>query len=673
MIIESIEICNYRQYEHAKLFLSPPDDGKFVTAIVGMSGAGKTNILNALTWCLYGKELHLSDQDQLLPIYNIPALIDTDNESIFEIKVEIIFKNYNGERILVSRDQKYKRTSGGEKAKKITTGANAPDGSHVVYMVAKKGKNFEPYENPELLCTNIIPEDLEQYFLFDGEKIRDFFKSDKARQAMKIEVDNLSQIGLIDRVKRRLIARRDELNNGVKSESEQLTNAKNEFTTSKQVFEAEKEEYRRLEGSKKQYEETISSIRAALKGCTEENVANLQTEKEDLEGRINQIESDIEKKEDEKNELLVHYTPLILIKPCIDEVERDISLREDAGDIPAEFKRSFLQKRLDEKKCICGEPLDTSAEGRNRCRSISDLLNQANKINDYSESIIRFGGELKRIDYEISRFWSLLKTFNDDLRKLDDRKKQLDETLKAVSKKLDGINVESVKELQNQEKEAETRLLETRDKMAVTKRNIEDYKTTFEKKDQEYKELLAKTAEGNKLVKKIAFIDQAIKASDEIITQTTDEVRKEVSDLTNKFFFSFLAKKTTYKDVSITSDYEVNVIHSLGWQARGSLSTGETQMLALAFFAALNRVSGLDGPIFIDAPLTRISEAPTENIVATFPEAFNGKQVCLLMLDKEYKDIKNQLAPIVGAEYLIDWIEIDNNYGKSEILVTKGG
>ena len=90
-------------------------------------------------------------------------------------------------------------------------------------------------------------------------------------------------------------------------------------------------------------------------------------------------------------------------------------------------------------------------------------------------------------------------------------------------------------------------------------------------------------------------------------------------------------------------------------------------MLALAFFAALHRVSGLDMPIFIDAPLARISEAPTERIVEAFPKCFESKQVCLLMLDKEYRPVRDNFSPILCREYQILYSEKEEGYGASVV------
>ncbi len=51
--IKRLEIKNYRQYEHLELDF---DDDKNIYAFLARNHAGKTNIINAISWCLYGDE-----------------------------------------------------------------------------------------------------------------------------------------------------------------------------------------------------------------------------------------------------------------------------------------------------------------------------------------------------------------------------------------------------------------------------------------------------------------------------------------------------------------------------------------------------------------------------------------------------------------------------------------
>ena len=64
--ISSLEIENFRQYRNAHIKFSR-DPQKAFTIIRGSNGAGKTNIMNAITWCLYGTEKHIGSSEKDFP------------------------------------------------------------------------------------------------------------------------------------------------------------------------------------------------------------------------------------------------------------------------------------------------------------------------------------------------------------------------------------------------------------------------------------------------------------------------------------------------------------------------------------------------------------------------------------------------------------------------------
>ena len=70
MRIERVVLRNYRQFRQAQVtFRKRPDtDLHFV---VGTNGTGKTNLLNAINWCLYGDEPHLAKDSEGLPLMNL--------------------------------------------------------------------------------------------------------------------------------------------------------------------------------------------------------------------------------------------------------------------------------------------------------------------------------------------------------------------------------------------------------------------------------------------------------------------------------------------------------------------------------------------------------------------------------------------------------------------------
>ena len=64
MIIKSIEMYNFRQYVGKQEIKFSTDKEKNVTVLIGINTSGKTTIIRAFEWCLYGKN-NFEDTDLL--------------------------------------------------------------------------------------------------------------------------------------------------------------------------------------------------------------------------------------------------------------------------------------------------------------------------------------------------------------------------------------------------------------------------------------------------------------------------------------------------------------------------------------------------------------------------------------------------------------------------------
>ena len=101
MIIESLELKNYRQYRDQKITFALGEANKRITVIQGANGAGKTNILNAITWCLFNEERHLGDAHRGLPLINNICLNDLELEQVCHVKVELVLKVQNNQKMII--------------------------------------------------------------------------------------------------------------------------------------------------------------------------------------------------------------------------------------------------------------------------------------------------------------------------------------------------------------------------------------------------------------------------------------------------------------------------------------------------------------------------------------------------------------------------------------------
>lgn len=94
MRIESITLHNFRQFRGDVTINFEKALGKDLHIILAKNGVGKTNILNAITWCLYYKESHLADPSiSICPLNaNIINEAHSINKKIDTVSVKLVLE-----------------------------------------------------------------------------------------------------------------------------------------------------------------------------------------------------------------------------------------------------------------------------------------------------------------------------------------------------------------------------------------------------------------------------------------------------------------------------------------------------------------------------------------------------------------------------------------------------
>jgi len=115
-----------------------------------------------------------------------------------------------------------------------------------------------------------------------------------------------------------------------------------------------------------------------------------------------------------------------------------------------------------------------------------------------------------------------------------------------------------------------------------------------------------------------------------------NKIREQIETESNKLFSKLIWKKESFDKIVIQEDYDINLLHSMGYECLGSISAAEREILALSFTLALHNISGFDAPILIDTPVGRVSDENRKNLGEIFTEVSKDKQTILLFTPSEY-------------------------------------
>jgi len=666
MILESIHIKNYRQYIDEKIVFTKPEGLKNFTIIQGANGSGKTNLLNAITWCLYGIEKHLVAKQKGLPIINISNMVQLRDDGIKEVFVEIVMLDEEHEKIIFTRTLDFRKSIDGN-LKPIPDSLSASmDGSK--FQIMRQIKNeMEIINNPQYILNHLIPEKLEEYFFFDGERLNDYFK-DKSGSKIREEVLKISQIDLLEAAIKHLKSKQNDFLKEVGALNPEVEGIRERIARFTSSCDKHVEKLNQKVKDKDLADKKEREYSNYLRNSDVTNVGELQEKRDSITDYLKSLKIDLEEAETKKLDYLIKFAPSLFIYESIVNASKLISTKEEAGDIPSDYKRNFIEKLLNVGTCICGMDISNDNEFR---MNVTNILEHCDKISDISEQLIKEDVRLRSILQSVHKFKTNLESINKEINRLEKNKNQYLIDLTEISEKITNCgDIEQIQNWEHKRKEYADLKEELIGSIVEIQGLIKSAKASLE----QYNDLLSKELgkeEKHKKMKQIhTFCRDSLTEIESFKIQVIEDFRKELEDQTKKQFFELIWKKENYSDVKINNNYDLSVIHQSGLEGLNTLSAGERQVLALSFMAALNNVSGFDIPIIIDTPLGRISKEPKKNIAKNLPNYLKNKQVVLLVTEEEYtQDVRDALIGKVGNEYRIYF---DEKQGTSKVMPYAG-
>lgn len=661
MKINNIKLQNYRQYKDVKVDFSTSENQN-ITIIQGSTGDGKTNFLNAITWCLYGKEKHLDKSSKGLDIYNTSTMEEAKPREIVKVGVQIELKDDEGTKIILARGLSFEKTAE-NKIMRITGSSIEPDGS-VFKMIKYLNNEAEEIETPNYVLGRMIPESIQEYFFFNGERLEDYFK-EKSGEKIRSAVFRISQLFLLENAIEHLERKKTDFIR----ESGKLTPRAEEIriklSENNELLKKNKKSLEELINFKSEAEKNEKDYSDKLRGVSVANIEDLETERNQIEKELEKTDEKINELENEKFDYLIEIAPLILTYEPIYKMKRLIDAKEDSGDIPPDYKRNFIDKLLSKGECICGNNIKDENEGRKRVRK---LLEECDKVTDICQELIEENREIAVIIKKINSFKIEQENFSNKIRELENDRKIKSERLQIIHELIGKSNIEEIRLWEEKLTEYKNLKDSYKEQIILLNYQVEETKKIIAKENDEFEKELTKEKQFNELRKILTFCEEGLKALESIKTEIMEDVRKEIETKTKEQFIDMMAHTITYKDINIDGNYNISVVHQSGQEGRGTLSQGEKQILAYAFTAALNSVSGFNVPIVIDTPLGRIAGKPRMNIINALPAYLGGRQLLLLVTDTEYtSEVREKLSQKVGKEYIINFKETENG-GEANLI-----
>jgi len=623
MRIQQISLKNYRQFRDQTISFDRPAK-KDLWAIVGLMGTGKTNLLNAIGWCLYGDEPLSSEKSKGLPLLNLAAHEEGEVGHRQSVEVEVVGETDTGENVTFVRRASYRKGKG--KSLPLLEGVDFE-----VEIPSSKGSRLvsESDDPPaSAFVERFVPKAIRDHFFLTGERLDRYFR-DTLGQSIKHEVFVISQIDLLEKVHGRIDKIISEFRReagqkipGIENTTEALANCKKDF----------QEKDKQIENCKGQIAKAdlrIKQIQEELTGSPD--IEKLENKRNELLQRQNIKEQGRNDKLKEKGELLFDYGKILLSQKATQRSLQAIDQMRKDRKIPPTHDSDLLKRVRREKFChLCGRPLDEKSTQRVK-NLIDDVL-----PGGASKAIDRMEPRLRQLTEKLNSFGSSMKRVTREIKGYEDDLAEIDKEVAGIDSKLSGYNRDKIRRLHGERISLEdTRQHNTRlqGRLELNKEQLASQIKTLE--EQERKQMI-REGRHRKLRERMDFCNTAMNVLKETREDIMSDIRKKIADETKRRFFGLHWKKSSYSNITIDEDYRVDLLDRSGLPAFGTISQGEMEILTLAFTLALHEVSGFDSPIIVDRPLAMVSGPPRRKIVNVFSKISEKKQIILLFTPDDY-------------------------------------
>lgn len=639
MLIKKLELENFRQYIGSQTIEFSIDREKNVTVLIGVNTSGKTTLVRAFEWVLYGTN---EFDDKNLLNKNVAENMQVGETKAVKGVLTIEHDSGTGEPITYVIERKQIYTCTGTSVRANVSEAKLsyfqPDGQTKTIL------NTDFYTNVE----RILPRRLAGYFFFGGERVgniatkSDIEESVQGLMGLDVLKNAISHLKtVINKLKKsldfsgdsRAIESQNKLN-GALARKQECENDLNIVTEQLEYYQSEKEKY------------------AALLRANEETAA-AQKRREQLDNIIKSLEDRISRDKKDLVSAFSRNSFAFFSLPILKKTVEMLNSSEDETESVPEMTAASIDYILKRGVCICGTCISegSAAEKHLLCEKAKQPPESIGSlVRSYREQAMDYISSSDNYYEAIESRIAILRSDQRELGLRIDERASLDESLKGAK---DVATLEQQYQIAEQRaKEFDKRresLLET---IGSCKRDISNYEKALE--------TLTKANQKNARISlNIDYAQAVLDWVSEAYYSREGIVRGRLEEKVNANFAMMYHGSRT---VTIDDKYRVKYI-----DVTTEESDGLKAVKSFAFVSglvdlakeALNSDSSKEAnttpqyyPLVMDAPFSNVDEVHIKNISEILSRS--AEQVIIAVMQKDWEPAAEIMAPLVGKSYRIE-------------------
>lgn len=651
MKLKKLTIRNFRQFYGEVSISFSTDDKASVTVIHGENGAGKTSLLNAFKWVLYGTTDFDTNNENIL---SEKAIAEAGQDSTIVMSVTLEFDD-DGVAYTAHREQKFAKGKG---LHAESLGPSVP----LLTWINSAGLSGRS-SNPGSQLNQILPEDMHGYFFFNGERIEKLAynsASTQVREAIKC----LMGMNILERAEKQLKGPviRHFNKEAKESSSGNMTVLLEEQSRLTDQIQQKEDEIKGWKNTLSEIDLEIEAIDKRLQSI--EAIAEKQKRRKVLEEQLEQIKIDKASASAALNKNVTERGFLAFIESQMTGVKQYLDEIRIRGEMPSKIKATFIDDLIVLGKCICGQPLEPGSDCVKTLESYKTTL----KDNGVEEQFMALFGVMSHLQSERKALFASINESMTKLTELTDRRKNFLGQIDELGEQIKGV--EDSADLEERRAGLKADSQELNANCAIGEHMTSAWEDQLKDKEKEIEKELANSNQADLSQRRKQLAKEVAGTIGELHEAMAHQVR---SDLSKKVDDTF--RKIMRKDywAEIDEDFTLKIFKNIeghGKQPVWEKSTGENQVTSLCFISSIvnsakERASksgvfqkGGIYPIVMDSPFGALDPEYRQK-VATFIPALADQVIVMVSKSQWRGEVESELSKRLGKQYTLKYHKPD--------------
>lgn len=638
---KELHIQNFRPYEDVKIEFSQ-DPKKTITIFEGTNSAGKTSIMNAIHWCIYGKEQFLNEGEGK-PIPNQRALNRTKVGQTTETSVKLVISDDKGPKYQIERMLHATRNNDSkEKKNDNDAGGQIDSGFTTTISIRFSERNpdesWDTTDNEsrfEAKVNKFLPKKISEFVIFNGEILDTFFRSENAEN-IRTGIERVSGLPVTDRS----IQHWNDMFRQYSKKAAHAAGAsgsllEEKLETKSKNLDSKKKQIAVLQRNLDELDEQQKQLEVEIEKHPLKAFELLQEQLEAEKRHQKEYEDIAFKLKNSRVDYIIDNFGRILLKDSIGYAYDILKESEIKGETPPPVMDFFLEDIIKRNECMCGTKL------KGNQKAIDALISLKERVANSKIAQIANEGKETLVNMKELPTSQIIHEKLDLLRKDENRYsaafREAKEKVNGTIEKLQEYDEKKIRQIATSLDKIRQKRSEVRDELNLNNSQILAIESEITDLKKDLKSATETTSASKQWNEKRNLAEKAYLTLNQVREELLSEIRERVQQRTEEIFKKLITRHWQVDRIEIDENYKIRVIDKEGVDNLKTLSAGQTLYLALSYIAALREVTDTNYPMIIDSPFGRIAGLERVRAAEDLPSYLPETQITFLVTNTEYK------------------------------------